>query len=138
MILKFIKLSPDAKEFKYSRVGDACLDMYSNEDSVVIEPHTSKVITTGIAVEVPLGYEGIVRGRSGLATKGILCHVGTIDSNYRGNVGVILFNITNKPYVVSKYDRIGQFSLHTTTQTNLIEVFELSDTNRRDQGYGSS
>ena len=137
MLIKYKKLNPEATCFGYSREGDACLDMYSIE-KITIPAHESVIIHTGIAVEIPEGYEGIVRGRSGLASKGIITHVGTIDSTYRGDVGIVLYNSTDFYYTVEKFDRVGQFSIHPITKLNLIESNELSETIRGESGYGSS
>ena len=83
--VKFKKLIDYAIPFKYTREGDACMDMYSVEDTT-IEPNSTEVVSTGIALEIPIGFEGIVRGRSGLASKGIHVHIGTIESSYRGDI----------------------------------------------------
>ena len=137
MLLNYLKLSDDAIPFTYSREGDACMDMYAAYDYIIM-PGTSEIIKTNIALEIPEGYEGIVRGRSGLASQGILCHIGTIDCNYRGNIGVILFNATRDSFNIYKGNRIGQFSIHPVTHINLIQSKELSKTNRGELGYGSS
>ena len=79
--VKFKKLSPNAIPFSYSRKQDACMDMYALEGTTILAG-TTKIIPTGIAVEIPQGYEGLVRGRSGLASKGITAHLGTIDETY--------------------------------------------------------
>lgn len=138
MNIGFKKLHPDAKPFQYSREGDACMDMFALED-VVLEGGIPTLIKTGIAVEIPPGYEGIVRGRSGYALHSkVFVHVGTIDSNYRGDVGVIavLIHPFGKITIPASY-KIAQFSIHPVININLIER-SLSNTNRGDQGYGSS
>lgn len=137
MLIKYKKLYKDAKPFKYSREGDACLDMYADDDYIIM-PFNVKIINTGIAIEIPEGYEGIVRGRSGLASQGIMCHLGTVDCTYRGDIGVVLFNTTTEPFHIHKGNRIGQFSIQPTIHINLIESDNLSETERGDSGYGSS
>ena len=138
MLIRFIKLVDDAIPFKYSREGDACLDMFAKED-VLIRPYGTALISTGIAVEIPSGFVGIVKGRSGLAYhNNLLVHTGTIDSNYRGDVGVIIFNLSNDSVQIHKNMRIAQFSVHCAIHLDLKEVDELSITNRGTQGYGSS
>ena len=135
--VKFVKLNPEAIPFKYIREGDACMDMYALHDARLF-PHSATLIHTGIAIELPLGTEGIVRGRSGLATRGILAHTGTIDRTYRGDVGVILVNITDEVYFIKKHDRIAQFTVKKSYQVQLVKVPELSETERGTNGYGSS
>ena len=137
MNIKFRKLVPNAIPFKYSREGDACMDMYASEDYVVYS-NTTMIIPTGIAVEIPEGYEGLIRGRSGLASRGIWVHNGTIDCNYRGDVGVIITNNSFNTLFIEEGMRIAQFTIKPVIQITLEEVDNLSNTNRGEQGYGSS
>lgn len=137
MLVKFKKLVPDAVPFAYSREEDACMDMYSVKNWVIL-PRETKIVPTGIAVEIPHGYEGIVRGRSGLASKGISVHVGTVDETYRGDVGVIITNNTYEPFEIKKGNRIAQFTVKPVLKVELEEVDELSSTERGTNGYGSS
>lgn len=137
MLIKFTKKTNDAIPFRYSREGDACLDMFSNAD-YFIKPNNHALVTTGICLEIPKGYEGIVRGRSGYALKGILVHIGTIDSNYRGPIGAIIYNLSDDVIIIRKGDKIAQIAIRPTVHVNLIESSELSITERGDQGYGSS
>ena len=135
--VKFKKLNPNAIPFSYSRKQDACMDMYALEGTV-IPTGTTKIIPTGIAVEIPQGYEGLVRGRSGLASKGITAHLGTIDETYRGDVGMIITNHTSTPFTVEAGMRLAQFTVKPVYHIELEEVEELSDTSRGSNGYGSS
>lgn len=135
--VKFKKLTDTATLFRYSREGDACMDMYADMDAVLY-PHETVIIKTGIAVEIPEGFEGIVRGRSGLATQGINVHIGTIDATYRGDVGVIVTNNSLQLFGIHKGNRIAQFTVKPVYPVHLIEVKELSETERGEQGYGSS
>ena len=135
--VKFKKLTDTAITFKYSREGDACMDMYADMDAVLY-PHETVIIKTGIAVEIPEGFEGIVRGRSGLATQGINVHIGTIDATYRGDVGVIVTNNSLQLFGIHKGNRIAQFTVKPVYHVHLTEVEELSETVRGEQGYGSS
>lgn len=140
MIIGFKKLSPDAKPFEYSRPGDACMDMFAL-DYTKIYRNQPTLIKTGIAVEIPDGYEGIIRGRLGYTlTHGIFIHVGTIDSAYRGDVGIIatLVGGEDVPFIIiPKHARIAQFSIHPITKIDLIER-QLSETERGEKGFGSS
>ena len=135
--VRYKKAKEDAIPFKYSREYDACLDMYSNEDTVLY-PGDIRIVKTGIIVQIPAGFEGIVRGRSGMASRGILTHVGTIDENYRGEVGVILYNLSQDYYNIHKGDRIAQFTVKPAYRVAMTESEELSKTDRGDKGYGSS
>ena len=135
--VKFKKLNPNAIPFSYSREQDACMDMYALEGTI-IPAGTTKIIPTGIAVEIPQGYEGLVRGRSGLASKGITAHLGTIDETYRGDVGMIIANHTNADFKVEAGMRLAQFTVKPVYHIQLEEVKELSDTSRGSNGYGSS
>lgn len=137
IIVGFKKLSDTAIPFKHSRDGDACMDMYADED-VIVPIGFSAVIPTNIAVEIPSGYEGIVRGRSGLAAQGIMVHTGTIDETYRGSVGVIVSNHSSDTFKISKGNRIAQFTVKPVLKVILKEVEELSSTERGTSGYGSS
>ena len=141
--INFIKLHKDAIPFKYNHENDACMDMFALED-VFIFHGTTKIIPTGIAVELPRNFEGQVRGRSGLSSKGLIVHLGTVDEGYRGDIGVIMHNAgynagnVNQTFKVNKGDRIGQFSIHPVYKIHLVEVPELSDSERGTKGYGSS
>jgi len=135
--IKFIKLHQDAIPFVYTREDDACMDMYSLHD-YYIRPNTTTIVKTGIAVEMPKGYFGQVKGRSGLSSKGILVHTGTIEYEYRGDIGIILTNISYDSFRISKGDRLAQFSIHPIYKITLVEVDKLSETSRGTAGYGSS
>ena len=135
--IKFKKLSEDAIPFTYAHEYDACMDMYAYTDTF-INPGSTVIVPTGISVEIPPGYEGLVRGRSGLAAKGISVHLGTIDENYRGDVGVIVTNNTPFPFSITKGDRIAQFTIKPVIRIELIETDTLTDTERGTNGYGSS
>ncbi len=131
------KLHPDAILPKMQREGDAAFDIYSIEDRLIAGGVTAS-IDCGIACEIPPGYKLMVNGRSGLATKGIFCHVGTIDPNYKGMIGTILYNSTATSYQINKGDRVGQVSLQAIVPTAFNEVTELSSSVRGEQGFGSS
>jgi len=133
----FKKLHPDAIVPKMQREGDAAFDIYAVEDVTIPLKHYSHV-SCGIALEIPSGYKVMINGRSGLALKGIQCHVGTVDENYKGNIGTILYNWNDTPYKVTKGDRIGQISLQAVVPTIFEEVVELTSSVRGDKGFGSS
>lgn len=130
-------LHPDAKVPQMQREGDAAFDIYAVED-VTIPLKSYNHVSCGIALEIPTGYKVMINGRSGLASKGIQCHVGTIDENYKGNIGTILYNWNDSPYQIKKGDRVGQISLQKVIPTVYQEVQELSSSVRGAQGFGSS
>lgn len=127
---------------KYSRDGDSGLDLRAMlQDPLVLLPGVRAVIPTGIHLEIPKGYEGQVRGRSGLAIKhgiGIVNGLGTIDSNFRGDIGVIIINHGTKSFTIRNGDRIAQLVIAPVEIVTLHEVEELVDTERGINGYGSS
>jgi len=125
---------------KYARDGDAGMDICASED-VQIKAFSWTIISTGIYLEIPEGYECQIRSRSGLAAKFgifVLNSPGTIDSGYRGEVKIILKNEDHRPYEVKKGDRIAQMVFAPVTNAILTEVAELSDTDRGEGGLGST
>lgn len=127
---------------KYTREGDSGLDLRADLDAPLwIIPGNRALIPTGIHMEIPKGYEGQVRGRSGLAIRhgiGIVNGLGTIDSNYVGDIGVILINHGEKAFKVENGDRIAQLVIAPVKTVELEEVNVLEDTIRGSEGYGSS
>ncbi len=113
-------------------------DIHASE-SIEILPHESKLVKTGFAMEIPAGYEAQVRPRSGLALKNSITVIntpGTIDADYRGEVGVILINHGNQPFVVKAGDRIAQmiFAKHEVAEVSWVDT--LTETQRNDGGFG--
>ncbi|SIO30813.1 dUTP diphosphatase [Halodesulfovibrio marinisediminis] len=120
--------------------GDAGFDIYSI-DEVVIAPCESKLIHTGIRLELPNGTEAQVRPRSGLALKyqiTVLNSPGTIDCNYRGEVGVILINHGKSDFHVKKGDRIAQLVIKPVLNISFEETVEVSSSGRGEGGFGST
>lgn len=114
----------------------ACID-----ETVVINPHERAIIPTGIAIALPAGYEAQIRGRSGMAIKfGVMPAngVGTIDADYRGEIGVILLNTSNEQFSVTPGMRIAQMVITKHEHAQLIEVTDLDQTTRNTGGYGST
>lgn len=108
---------------------------------VTIEPGEYQLISTGIRIELPAGYEGQVRPRSGLAVNcgiGILNSPGTIDADYRGIVGVVLINHSKKSFLVSRGDRIAQLVIQPVLKAQLKVEKELNQTQRNARGFGST
>lgn len=124
----------------YMTPGSSGLDLKASlEEPMSIEPLERKLIPTGLKLAIPQGYEGQVRPRSGLALKhGIttLNSPGTIDSDYRGEVKVLLINLGSAPVVINSGDRIAQLVIAPVVQAELEEVDELDDTSRGEGGFG--
>jgi dUTP pyrophosphatase len=137
-VLKVKKLHPDALLPSRKRAGDAGLDLYSVEE-VLLNPGEWKAVPTGVAVEIPEGYFGLIKDRSGLALKhAVHCLAGVVDENYRGEIKVVLINLGDKPVRLEKGSRVAQMVLVPYLKTQVVEVEELSHTERGRQGFGST
>ena len=125
---------------KYMTEGAAGMDVKANiTEPVTLKTLERKLIPTGIKMEIPSGYEVQVRPRSGLALKHGITLVntpGTIDSDYRGEVGVILINLSNEEFIVNPGERIGQLVLQKVYKMEFEKVDELSTTVRAEGGFG--
>jgi len=122
----------------YATEGSAGLDLRADVD-VRLEPGQRALVPTGIALEIPPGYEGQVRPRSGLALRhglGMVNAPGTIDSDYRGEIGVILINLGNEPVELRRGERIAQLVLARCERAVLEEAEELGPTARGEGGFG--
>ena len=121
--------------------GDAAVDLHSTTD-LVLAPFERAMVPCGIAIELPLGYAGLVVPRSGLAAKhgiSIVNAPGLIDSNYRGELKAILVNLdAHEPFEIKRGDRIAQLMVVAVAQPRFEEKDELSDTERGEGGFGSS
>lgn len=126
----------------YATEGSAGMDLCAHiHESVVLEPLERKLIPTGLFIELPIGYEAQIRPRSGLALKqGITClnSPGTIDADYRGEIGVILINLSNEMQVIKTGDRIAQMVIAPVTQISWEPATALTPTNRGAGGFGST
>jgi dUTP pyrophosphatase len=108
---------------------------------IIIKPLERKLIPTGLKIELPLGYEAQIRSRSGLALKNgiaVLNSPGTIDSDYRGDIGVILINLSNDEFTVNNGDRIAQIIIAKHEFPNFITTDKLRRSNRGEDGFGST
>lgn len=137
--LEYKYLSDEARLPYRKRDTDAGYDIYSIED-VVIEPHDTKNIQTGIVVVCPPGYYMTVEGRSSMWSNGVAPFHGIIDGTYTGPLMVRLMNVSNNTYHVKKHDRIAQIVLHKIISAFFKEVDEFSPhyTQRGNAGFGSS
>ena len=126
----------------YATEGSAGMDLCAHiNESVVLEPLERKLIPTGLFIELPTGYEAQIRPRSGLALRqGITClnSPGTIDADYRGELGVILINLSNEMQVIKTGDRIAQMVIAPVTQISWEPATALAPTNRGTGGFGST
>lgn len=135
--LKIKKLNEDAIIPKFAHKGDAGMDLYSTSE-VEIPAGETRLIKTGIAIQLPHMTEAQVRPRSGLALKHGISMAntpGTIDSDYRGEIGVIMINLSKEDFVINPGERIAQLVLGKVYQMDLVEG-ELSVTERGEGGFG--
>lgn len=118
----------------------ACADLHAAvESDLVIEPGKAVLVPTGLVMEIPVGHEAQVRPRSGLALKhsiGLLNSPGTIDSDYRGEVGIILFNFGKEQFIVRRGDRIAQLAICKVEHLEFVEAEDLASTQRGSGGFG--
>lgn len=126
----------------YETKASAGLDVRANiEESIVLRPLERQLVKTGLFLEIPVGYECQVRPRSGLAYKKgitVLNSPGTIDADYRGEVGVILINQSNEDFVIEDGERIAQLVFAKVEQAEWVGVEELNETERGAGGFGST
>lgn len=124
----------------YATPQSAGMDLRANiEDPITLRPLERRIVPTGLYIALPEGYEAQVRPRSGLALKHgitVLNSPGTIDSDYRGEIGVLLINLSDTPFVINAGERIAQMVVARHEKAELIEVEELDDTERGAGGYG--
>ena len=124
----------------YATPQSAGMDLRANiEDPITLRTLERRIVPTGLYIALPEGYEAQVRPRSGLALKHgitVLNSPGTIDSDYRGEIGVLLINLSDTPFVINAGERIAQMVVARHEQAELIEVEELDDTERGAGGYG--
>lgn len=125
---------------EYSTEFSAGMDLCASlDEDIILEPGERALIPTGLYVEIPPRYEAQIRPRSGLALRdgiSVLNTPGTIDSDYRGEVGIILINLSDKRYIVKDGDRICQMILSKHESIEWIETDDLSDTKRGNGGFG--
>ena len=126
----------------YETEGASAMDVRAAvQEQVLLNPGEIKLIPTGLAVSVPPGYEAQIRPRSGLALKhgiGMANSPGTIDSDYRGEIGLIMINWGRKPFPIKRGDRIAQMLITRVYKAEMMEVIDLDQTSREDGGFGHS
>jgi dUTP pyrophosphatase len=126
----------------YETIASAGMDLRANiTESIVLKPLGRVIVKTGLFMELPIGYEAQVRPRSGLAAKKgitVLNSPGTIDADYRGEISVILVNLSNEDFVIENGERIAQLIIAKHERAEWIQVEELSQTSRGEGGFGST
>lgn len=141
MNIKVVKLNKKVSLPRYQHKDDSCMDLVNAGKDIVLKPFSRALIPVGISVEIPVGYELQIRPRSGLALKKgltVLNTPGTIDSGYRGEIGVILFNASDRAVKIKHAERIAQLALCKVERIEWIEVKKLSSTKRGAKGFGST
>ncbi len=136
------KLDPNVQLPSYKTDGSSGMDLFAFiKNPVKIKPGTSKLIPTGISVAIPINFEIQIRPRSGLAAKSnisVLNTPGTVDSDYRGEVKIILFNHGKKEFIVNNNDRVAQMVLTPISKVDFDEVEKLPNSLRGEGGFGST
>ena len=136
-----IVAKPGVQIPEYATAQSAGVDLRANldRDYIVLGPYERKLILTGLFMQIPNGYEGQIRPRSGLALKKgitVLNTPGTIDADYRGEIGVILINLDNQAHEIEDGERIAQMVLAKCEQAEFIQVTSLDETERGEGGFG--
>ncbi|WKB82868.1 dUTP diphosphatase [Cellulophaga omnivescoria] len=141
MTIKIINRSAHATP-SYETLASAGMDLRANIlEPITLKPLQRAIIKTGLFIELPVGYEAQVRPRSGLAAKKgvtVLNAPGTVDADYRGEIGVILVNLSEEDFTVENGERIAQLVIAKHERAEWIEVTELSETARGEGGFGST
>ncbi len=127
---------------EYATIGSAGADLYANiDEDVTVNIGEIKLIPTGIYIKLPIGYEAQIRARSGLSLKHgitLVNGIGTIDSDYRGEIGIILTTLKNEPFTITPGMKIAQMIIAKHEVAEFIEVEKLDETQRGDGGFGHS
>ena len=141
MTIKIINRSSHALP-NYETIASAGMDLRASLDEpVVLSPLGRTIIKTGLFIELPIGYEAQVRPRSGLAAKSgvtVLNSPGTIDADYRGEIGVILVNLSNEAFTIENGERVAQLIIAKHERAQWLEAEILTETARGEGGFGST
>ena len=141
MTIKIINKSQHSLP-SYETIASAGMDLRANiQEPITLKSLERTIVKTGLFIELPIGYEAQVRPRSGLAAKKgitVLNSPGTVDADYRGEIGVILVNSSHEDFVIENGERIAQLIIAKHERAEWIEVHELSETSRGEGGFGST
>ena len=138
MEIKYKKLDPQAITPNYAMPGDAGMDLFSIEE-YEIKPNERYAYKTGITLEIPKGYAGIVKDKSGLAKKhGLHVLGGVFDSGYRGEYRITLVNLNDEPYKIEEGQKVAQVLIYPVITAKLEEVQEVSESKRGEGKWGST
>lgn len=141
MTIKIINKS-EHKLPEYETGASAGMDLRANiSEAVILKPLARAIIKTGLFIELPVGFEAQVRPRSGLAAKHgltVLNSPGTVDADYRGEIGVILVNLSNNDFKIENGERIAQLVIAKHERATWLEVNQLNETSRGEGGFGST
>lgn len=141
MIVKIVNKSSNPLP-EYKTIGSSGMDLLSNNEEVItIKPMERQLVPTGLFLEIPMGYEGQVRARSGLAIKNgitLVNCVGTIDSDYRGELKIPIINLGDQPFEIKYGDRIAQLIVTKYEQVVWEEAKEIEESSRGHGGFGST
>lgn len=137
--IKIIKVNYDAKLPSYAHKEDAGMDFYSNENDYLLKVGERKGFSTGIKMEIPDGYAGLIWDKSGLALKnGIKTMGGVIDSTYRGEIVIIVINLGQSEYLVEKGSKIAQMIIQKIEYFKMSLENNINETSRGEKGFGST
>ena len=137
MELKIKKIHKDAKLPHYGHKGDAGLDIFSTIDCV-LRKREVKAIPTGIKVAIPEGYVGLIWDKSGVSLEGVHRLAGVVDSGYRGEVKIVMANLSDEPFSIEKGMKIAQLLIQPVVEVEVVEVEDLEATPRGENGFGST
>jgi dUTP pyrophosphatase len=136
--LKILKLDKNMPPPSYAKQGDAGLDLYSAEN-FILKPGQRKAVETGIRIEIPEGYVGLIWDKSGLAlNSGIKTMAGVIDSGYRGEIKIVLVNLSDQNFEIKKGQKITQMLVQKVEHSEIEIVESLNDSHRGENGFGST
>jgi dUTP pyrophosphatase len=126
----------------YETIASAGMDLRANiQEPIILKPLERTIVKTGLFIELPIGFEAQVRPRSGLAAKkgiSVLNAPGTVDADYRGEIGVILVNLSNEDFTIENGERVAQLVIAKHERAEWVEVKTLSETSRGAGGFGST
>jgi len=137
MRIKVVRIDKTIPLPKYAYNNDAGVDLASRINTILAKNET-QVIPTGVKIEIPKGYAGFIQPRSSLSRKGIYVSLGLVDSGYRGEVGIIITNLSDSLYGIKKGDRIAQLVIKKVENIVWDEVGELEESERNENGFGST